>query len=57
MSLFYDINQCKFWLTTTADTIVITKQTTIKIVAMSLVGANIFLTWLNGPMRKQVLYI
>jgi UDP-N-acetylmuramyl tripeptide synthase len=32
-----------------------TKDASTTQVAMALVGANIFLIWLNGPIRKQVL--
>lgn len=42
-------------LTQSAEINVKTKETITKIVAMYLFDANIFLTWLTGPMRKQVL--
>lgn len=45
------------FLNTNADTRVITKDASIIIVATSLVEANIFLTWLTGPIRNSVLKV
>eukprot|EP00095_Tigriopus_kingsejongensis_P000332 maker-scaffold292_size219010-snap-gene-1.43 protein:Tk00332 transcript:maker-scaffold292_size219010-snap-gene-1.43-mRNA-1 annotation:"zinc finger protein 534" len=43
-----------FFLRTKADTSVRTKHTSMAVVAIHLVLANIRLTWFNGPMRKSV---
>ena len=43
-----------FFLKPTAQTRVSTKNVSISAVAIQRVGANIFLIWLTGPIRKHV---